>query len=111
MADLVVDVDGLDVLVGTIKRIQQGLDDTPSVVDDSSGVMGSSDVSGAMDHFQDHWHDGRKHINDNADTMTSMLGDSVQAYRKTDNDLSSSLTQNESTTHIGSGGGGGVRAE
>lgn len=65
--------------------------------------MGSGAVSGAMDHFQSHWHDGRKHINDSANTMTSMLSDSAAAYRRTDSELSTSLSHSESTTTIGHG--------
>ncbi len=103
MADLVVDVDGLEALVGTIKRVQDGLNNTPDVVTSSADAMGSGDVAGAMDHFQDHWHDGRKHISNNAETMTAMLGDSATAYRKTDSQLASALTENQSTTQIGHG--------
>jgi hypothetical protein len=103
MADLIVDVDGLEALVGTIKRVQDGLNSTPDLVRSAAEAMGSGDVAGAMDHFQDHWHDGRKHISDNAETMTSMLGDSAAAYRKTDTQLASSVTENQSTTQIGHG--------
>jgi hypothetical protein len=103
MADLTVDVDGLEALVATITRVQDGLNNTPDVVSSSADAMGSGDVAGAMDHFQDHWHDGRKHISNNAETMTSMLGDSAKAYRTTDNDLARSVTEKETTTSIGHG--------
>jgi hypothetical protein len=103
MADLVVDVDGLEALVGTVQRIKDGLDGTSGLVHDTAGAMGSGEVAGAMDHFQSHWHDGRKHIDKNADTMISMLSSAVSAYRKTDNQLATDLTSHTTTTTVGGG--------
>jgi hypothetical protein len=56
--------------------------------------MGSGEVVGALEHFQSHWHDGRKHIDTNADTMISMLSSAVSAYRKTDVELAAGVTAN-----------------
>ena len=109
MADLVVDVDGLDALVGTINRIRAGLDGTKALVADTGPAMGSGDVASAMDHFQSHWNDGRKHIDKNAETMVSMLSSAVTAYRKTDGDLAKGVTASTTTTTVG--GGGRARAE
>ena len=103
MADLVVDVDGLDALVGTVKRIKDGLNGTSGLVHDTAGAMGSGEVAGAMNHFQDHWHDGRKHIDKNADTMISMLSSAVSAYRKTDGQLADGLSSHTTTTTVGGG--------
>jgi hypothetical protein len=107
VADLVVDVDGLDGLVGTVKRIQAGLDSTKGLVQDTAGAMGQGEVASAMDHFQSHWNDGRKHIDKNADTMVSMLSSAVTAYRKTDGDLAAGVSSHTTTTTVG----GGRRAE
>lgn len=107
MADLVVDVDGLENLIGTVQRIKAGLDGTKELVEDTSAAMGSGEVCGALEHFQSHWHDGRKHIDTNADTMISMLSSAVSAYRKTDGDLAKGVTTNTTTTTVGGGGGGG----
>jgi hypothetical protein len=103
VADLVVDVDGLEALVGTVQRIKAGLDGTSGLVHDTAGAMGSGEVAGAMDHFQSHWHDGRKHIDKNADTMISMLSSAVSAYRKTDDDLAAGVTSHTTTTTVGGG--------
>jgi hypothetical protein len=102
--DLVVDVDGLDALVATIDRIRAGLDGTRSLVAETGPAMGSGEVASAMDHFQSHWNDGRKHIDKNAETMSSMLASAVTAYRKTDGDLAADLSSNTTTTTIGHGG-------
>jgi hypothetical protein len=103
MADLVVDVDGLEGLVGTVKRIKDGLDGTSGLVHDTAGAMGSGDVAGALDHFQSHWHDGRKHIDKNADTMISMLSSAVSSYRKTDDTLAADLSSHTTTRTVGGG--------
>lgn len=104
MADLTVDVDGLESLTSTIRDIQARLNDTKDLIDDTRGAIGSGTVCDALDHFQSHWKDGRKHINKNADTMASMLSDSVSAYRKTDEDLNNSLQTNTTTQQVGGGG-------
>ena len=106
MADLVVDVDGLEALVATVKGVQAEMNRTPDLVDAVGEAMGSGDVSGALDHFQSHWHDGRKHLNNSADTMTSMLGESAQAYRRTDDQLAGSAQTHQTTTQIGGGRAG-----
>lgn len=104
MADLVVDIDGLESLMATVRRIQKGLNETKTVVERNAWAIGSGEVVAAMDHFQSHWKDGRKHINENADTMSSMLTDSVAAYRKTDEELATSVQTHETETRIGGGG-------
>jgi hypothetical protein len=103
MADLVVDLDSLQGLVRAIRGIQGGLADTKDVVLGASDAAGDSAVSGAMGHFQSHWKDGRKHIDSNAETMTSMLDSTVQAFEATENQLAGSIDTSRTTTEIGSG--------
>lgn len=105
MPDLVVDLEGLDALVSELTTVKRGLANTPDQVDSSRPTIGSGEVCDAMDHFQSHWKDGRKHIGDNVDTMVSMLQESTKAYRKADEDLGAEITQATSTTTTRVGGG------
>lgn len=104
MSDLEVDVDGLESLVTTVDAVRKGLENTPKLVSNHRDEVGSSDVSNALDHFQSHWHDGRRHIADNAKTMTGMLSEAVKQFRKVDASLAHSVSNTTSTSHIGHAG-------
>lgn len=109
MADLVVDLQGLNALASQLKTVKDGLENTPDLVDSSRPSIGSGDVADAMDHFQGNWKDGRKKIASGVDSMTSMLTQSVEAYDKTDTDLGTQITGATSSTTTTVGGGGGGR--
>jgi hypothetical protein len=93
MSDLIVDLDGLAALAGGLDRIRTSLDGTGDTFDAYHDDIGSDTVSGALDGFKDHWHDGRRKITDNAKTLSSMVHESVDTYRKTDDDLSTAIQQ------------------
>jgi hypothetical protein len=93
MSDLEVDLDGLATFAGGLDRIRASLDDTGDTFDAYHDDIGSGTVSGALDDFKDHWHDGRRKITDNAKSLSSMVHESVDTYRKTDNDLSTAIHQ------------------
>jgi hypothetical protein len=91
LSDLEVDLDGLAAFAGQLDRIRTNLDDTGDVLDAYHDDIGSERVNGALDHFKDHWHDGRKKITDNAKSLSSMVHQSVDTYRKADDDLSTAI--------------------
>jgi hypothetical protein len=93
MSDLIVDLDGLAAFAGGLDRIRASLDSTGDTFEAYHQDIGSDTVSGALDHFKDHWHDGRQKITDNAKSLSSMVHESVDTYRKTDNDLSTAIQQ------------------
>lgn len=98
MGDLEVDVDGLEALVGSLAGVRAGLEETRSVVDGSASAMGSADVTGALDDFENHWDDGRGRIRDNIDAITGAVEESALAYRQADTDLQQSLEEQETET-------------
>jgi hypothetical protein len=93
MSDLTVDLDGLSAFAGGLDRIRASLDSTGDTFDAFHDDIGSDTVSGALDDFSDHWHDGRKKITDNAKSLSSMVHESVDTYRKSDDDLSTAIQQ------------------
>jgi hypothetical protein len=93
MSDLIVDLDGLAGFAGGLDRIRASLDGTGETFDAYHDDIGSDTVWDALDDFKDHWHDGRKKITDNAKSLSSMVHESVDTYRKTDDDLSTAIQQ------------------
>jgi hypothetical protein len=93
VSDLVVDLDGLSVFAGELDRIRASLDGTGDTFAAYHDDLGSGTVSGALDDFKDHWDDGRQKITDNAKSLSSMVHESVDTYRKTDTDLSTAIQQ------------------
>ena len=91
MPDLSVDLAGLSDLSRTLSSIRSALDATRSLVDGYADDLGSSDVVGALDHFESNWDDGRGQINKNMEAMGEVIDDSVAAYQQTDEELTSSL--------------------
>jgi hypothetical protein len=104
MCDLQVDLDGLSAFAGGLDRIRSALDATGDTLDAYQDDIGSETVSGALDHFTDHWHDGRMKITDNAKNLSSMVHESVDTYTETDDNLSQAIQP--SLTGAGSRSGG-----
>jgi hypothetical protein len=96
MADLEVDIAGLESLVGSLASVREGLDDTRDVVDASESAMGSSEVSGALRDFEDHWRDGRGVLKENLEAVVSAVEESAAAYRAADDELAASLQEESS---------------
>lgn len=95
MVDLAVDITGLEELVTSLARVREGLEGTRRVVDGSAEAMGSSRVAGALDHFEDHWDDGRGRVVRNIDSMSGSVGKAAHAYRDADDDLRDLLRRRE----------------
>jgi hypothetical protein len=96
MADLVVDLDGLDAFAAQLNRITDTMDATRRLIDAARSDLGSSDVAHALDRFEDRWDDGRQKIEDNGKTLATMVTESTKAYRKADSELTSSLNESMS---------------
>lgn len=107
MADLRVDLDGLDGLRGGLDDIRATLAATRASVESARGDLGSAEVHDALVAFERHWEDGRERIDESASTLTAMLGESVRAYRTTDADLAAGL-RTSAAPAAGAGGAGAV---
>lgn len=90
---LVVDVDGLEALAATLESIRQRLDATRSVIRAVQDDVGSGDVWSALDHFENHWDDGRGRLDENAKNLAATLRDSAAVYRDTDEQLATDVEQ------------------
>jgi hypothetical protein len=91
MADLQVDVDGLERLVTAMADVRRGLDDTRAVVAAGADALGSDELLDALEHFERHWQDGRGRIKDNVEAVSDAISESAAAYRQADDDLAASL--------------------
>jgi hypothetical protein len=91
MADLSVDLELLDGFGTKLDVIKQSLDSATSVIDSYDSAYGSDKVRDAMHHFVSHWNDGRKHVEDTAGSLATMVHESVAAYRKSDGDLANKI--------------------
>lgn len=91
MSDLSVDLDLLDAFGSKLDGIKQTLDSSKSLIDSYDNDYGSTKIRDAMHHFESHWHDGRKHVEDTASALATMAHESVTAYRKADGDLAKKL--------------------
>jgi hypothetical protein len=93
MGDLEVDLDGLSSFASGLDRIRARLDATGDFIGSYRDDVGSDKVAGALDDFEDHWDDGREKITSNAESLSSMVHESVDTYRKADTDLSDAIQQ------------------
>jgi len=92
MADqLSVDLYALDAFGTRLDNIKQALDSSHGTIDSFDDAYGSNKVRDAMHHFESHWRDGRKHVENTAGTLASMAHESVTAFRKSDSDLAKAL--------------------
>ncbi|WP_164478030.1 hypothetical protein [Nocardioides pantholopis] len=64
----------------------------------SASAMGSEDVAGALDDFENHWDDGRGRVKENIEAIVGAVEESAQAYRQTDTDLREALQEEETST-------------
>ncbi len=106
MADQVsVDLDLLDAFGSRLDAIKHSLDSSHHTIDAYQNDYGSGKVRDAMHHFEEHWRDGRKHVEHTADTLAAMAHESVTAFRKADADLAQKLrdAQKHQTTAIPGG--------
>lgn len=92
MADLSVDLDGLDDFAVRLDRIADALDGAEDALRGHDAALGDDTVVDALNDFEKNWRDGREKIQDNATTLGTMVTESVSAYRQVDNDLAEALT-------------------
>jgi ABC-type transporter Mla subunit MlaD len=93
MSDLEVDLDGLVSFASGLDRIRSQLDRTGDFLDAYRDDVGSDKLANRLDHFKDHWDDGREKITSNAESLSSMVHESVDTYRRTDDELSQAIQQ------------------
>jgi hypothetical protein len=91
MSDLEVDLDGLSTFASGLDRIKSRLDRTGDFLDAFRDDVGSDKIVGRLEHFKDHWDDGRKKITSNADSLSSMVHESLDTYRQADTQLSQAI--------------------
>ena len=92
MPDLSVDLDGLDGFARRLSRICDALADAEGVLRGHDDALGDGTVVSALHRFEDRWRDGREKIEGNAETLATMVTESVATYRQADGDLARSLT-------------------
>ena len=94
MADrLAVDLDALDDFGSRLDTIKQQLDSSHKTIDSYEDAYGSDKVRDAMHHFEKHWHDGRKHVEDTAGVLSNMAKEAVKTFRDTDQDMAKKLKE------------------
>lgn len=71
--------------------IRQQLESSHKTIDSYDDAYGSDKVRDAMHHFESHWHDGRKHVEDTAGVLSNMAKESVKAIGGADQDLAKKL--------------------
>ncbi|MBS2535789.1 hypothetical protein KGQ20_23790 [Catenulispora sp. NF23] len=92
MADqLAVDLDALDDFGSQLDSIKKQLDSSRDTIDSYDDAYGSDKIRDAMHHFESHWHDGRKHVEDSAGVLANMAHEAVKSIRNSDQDLAKKL--------------------
>lgn len=91
MPDLEVDLPGLDAFARRLDRICDALQGAEDVLRGYDDALGDRTVVDALHRFEDRWRDGRRKIEENATTLSTMVSESVATYRRTDADLATSL--------------------
>jgi uncharacterized protein YukE len=95
MADITVDLDALESFGNRLDAIKHALDSSHHTIDSYENDYGSSKVRDAMHHFEKHWRDGRKHVENTAESLATMAHESVKTFRKADADLAKTLRDGE----------------
>lgn len=91
MPDLSVDLDGLSAFAGRLDRIGRALEGAEQVLRGADDDLGDGRVVDALHRFEDRWRDGRQQVQENAETLSTMVTESVATYRRADRDLTSQL--------------------
>jgi hypothetical protein len=92
MPDLGYDLTALETFSGQLNTVKKGLADSHSAIDSYDSDYGHGGVRDAMHHFEKHWRDGRKHVEETAGGLASMVTEAIKAYSKVDEDLARQLT-------------------
>lgn len=91
MADLYVDGDGLSSLADSLDSIRDAMGERRTRMSSVRGDVGSGKVADALEHFDDHWEDGREKVDKSAESLSSMLRTSLATFRDTDEQLKKDL--------------------
>lgn len=78
------DLDGLSTLSRTLSRVADGLAGARSELRSADDVLGDRDVVDALEHFEEHWRDGREKVVDGARRISDMISSTVTLYRELD---------------------------
>ncbi len=92
MGDLEVDLLGLSRLASALHRIADGLEVARGELRGFADSLGDEQVADGVERFEDRWRDGRKDLQEDAQTLSMMLTESVRAYHQVDQDLAASMT-------------------
>lgn len=91
MGDLVVDLGGLARLASALDRIGDRLESARSELSGVSDALGDEQVVDGLERFEERWRDGRQELRENAQTLSTMLQESVRTYTDVDADLAAGL--------------------
>lgn len=95
MPDLSVDLDGLSSFARRLDRIGRALRGAERALRGSDHDLGDPQVVRALHAFEDRWRDGRQQVQENAETLSTMVSESVAAYRRVDAELAAQLRVRE----------------
>jgi hypothetical protein len=90
---LEVDLTGLEEFASRMDAIRSALGSSQGYIGGFDADLGDPQVVAAVDHFNGNWSDGRKHVEDNAGTLSTMVHEAVKSYRATDQKLASQLAR------------------
>jgi hypothetical protein len=90
---LQVDLTGLEDFASRMDAIRSQLESSQGYISGFDADLGDPRVVAAVDHFNGNWSDGRKHVEDNAKTLSTMVHEAVKSYRATDQKLASQLAR------------------
>lgn len=95
-----VPLDDLETLSKDLSTVRNKMEETSESVDSSEGILGSGKIQGALHDFEHRWKDKREEIDKNAEALVNMIDSSHEQFTEADQNLASSLTQNESEKTI-----------
>jgi Excreted virulence factor EspC, type VII ESX diderm len=101
---LKVDADSLWLLAEDVTSVGADLNATNELVSRYGDAVGASCVRDALGGFESHWSRGRREIAEKAETLSSMLSQSADAYVDTDGQVGAALS-NQHTSVNASGTG------
>lgn len=90
---LQVNLEALAAFGSRLDGIRSQLEASPRYVSGFDADLGDPRVVAAVDHFNSNWNDGRKHVEDNAKTLSAMVHEAVKSYRATDDRLARQLAR------------------
>lgn len=90
---LAVDLTGLEDFAHNLDTVRTTMNGTRKLFDAYEAKLGSDKVSGALDHFEHGWKDGRKEIDGQLEGLAKMANTAVEQIRKADKDLADQLAK------------------